>query len=159
MRRWPRAKARTKARALGPQHHSALIREPDENATIVRGSPQRGVCTQSVPSVGIKSGCASNSFEIPLSLKREQHISRYASARYPICPIPLPPGWAPVVALPTVYSSHVEFSRPLNCWGQAAVNLTFDTTGRHFDVRRRGFEPSAEAGFRCTVLQGSRDST
>ena len=35
----------------------------------------------------------------------------------------------------------------------------FESTGRHFDVRRRGFEPSAEAGFRCTVLQGSRDST
>ena len=66
-------------------------------------------CIERLRDRQFKSGCASNSFEIPLNLKREQHISRYASARYPICPIPLPPGWAPVVALPTV-SSHVEFT-------------------------------------------------
>ena len=32
-----------------------------------------------VSPIGIKSGCASNSLEIPLNLKREQHISRHAS--------------------------------------------------------------------------------
>ena len=52
---------------------SALDREPDMRSTIVRGSPQTR-CMQSVnvPPVGIKSGCASNNFEIPLwNLKRE----------------------------------------------------------------------------------------
>ena len=108
--------------ALGPQHHSALEREPNNRVAMRnRRSPQE-VYAHSAPAE-LKQD-EHHRFKIPLwNLRREQQISRHVSSWYPIFPIhvsqtagraPGSPRIFPIpragpLALPTV-SSHGEFT-------------------------------------------------
>ena len=108
--------------ALGPQHHSALEREPNNRVAMRnRRSPQE-VYAHSAPAE-LKQD-EHHRFKIPLwNLRREQQISRHVSSWYPIFPIhvsqtagraPGSPRIFPIpragpLTLPTV-SSHGEFT-------------------------------------------------
>ena len=111
-RRWARARARMKARALGPQHNTTLIRELDETVTMVRGSPKEA-CNLSRVSDGLNSGCASSNISdslveletratyLPACIRMVSHMPNTQNRPFPLA--------GPVVSAPIV-SSHVEFT-------------------------------------------------